>query len=194
MTFEEIVKVLSKKKVGIAGCGGLGSNCAMSLARVGVGTLIIADFDVVAESNLNRQYFFRNQLGKPKTEALSENIFSVNPSVKVVSHLVKLNKKNTIDIFRDCDVVVEAFDLAEMKQMLIETMQSELPHIPVVSAIGMAGWGNSNALKTFRSGNLVFCGDGVTEISENCPPIAPRVGIAANMQANEVLEILLGKM
>ena len=49
---------LQTKTVGIAGCGGLGSNCAVALARVGVGTLVVADFDRVEVSNLNRQYFF----------------------------------------------------------------------------------------------------------------------------------------
>ena len=54
MNFEEIKTRLAGKKVGIAGCGGLGSNCAVALARVGVGTLVIADFDLITECNLNQ--------------------------------------------------------------------------------------------------------------------------------------------
>ena len=65
--------------VGIAGAGGLGSNCAMHLVRSGIGKLVIADFDTVNESNLNRQFFFRDQVGRVKVEALRENLLRINP-------------------------------------------------------------------------------------------------------------------
>ena len=58
MRFSEVKTHLSKFRVGIAGAGGLGSNCAVALARSGVGTLVIADYDVIESSNLNRQYYF----------------------------------------------------------------------------------------------------------------------------------------
>jgi len=63
MTIAEIKKHLLKFRIGIAGAGGLGSNCAAALARSGVGTLVIADFDIVEELNLNRQYYFSDQIG-----------------------------------------------------------------------------------------------------------------------------------
>jgi sulfur carrier protein ThiS adenylyltransferase len=66
MTFDEIKSKLKNYTVGIAGVGGLGSNCAVALARVGIGKLIISDFDIVYESNLNRQYFFKDQIGLKK--------------------------------------------------------------------------------------------------------------------------------
>jgi sulfur carrier protein ThiS adenylyltransferase len=122
MNFEQIKEKLGKHTVGIAGAGGLGSNCAVALARVGIGKLIIADFDVVSESNLNRQYYFRNQIREVKVNALKKNIALINPDVKVEEHLVKLNPENIPLIFKDCDVIVEAFDLAEMKQMIIENV------------------------------------------------------------------------
>ena len=58
---------------------GLGSNCAVALARIGIGRLIIADFDVVTESNLNRQYYFCDQVGMKKVEALKDNLIRINP-------------------------------------------------------------------------------------------------------------------
>lgn len=194
MTFDEIRQRLGKKTVGIAGCGGLGSNCAVALARVGTGTLILADFDNVSRDNLNRQYFFIDQVGKPKAEMLRDNILRIGQGSKVIVHNTTLTAENIPEIFRSCYVIVEAFDMAEQKQLLIETVLSAFPEKPLVTGLGMAGWGMSDSLHVRQSGNLYICGDEVSEIGPDLPPIAPRVGIVANMQANVVLEILLNDM
>ncbi len=97
MTFNDIREKLKNKKVGIAGAGGLGSNCAMALARSGVGTIIIADFDIIDLSNLNRQYFFHYQIGRKKVLALKENVELVNPEINVVPFSIKLNSE--LDVF-----------------------------------------------------------------------------------------------
>lgn len=191
MNFNQIVDNLKYKIVGIAGCGGLGSNCAVALARVGVGKLIIADFDIIEESNLNRQYYFHKQIGTKKTTSLKENIQLINPQVEVEAHDITLNSHSIIEIYKDCDVVVEAFDKAEMKQMIIETVIDKLPQMPLVVGLGMAGWGDNNSINTRQVDNLFICGDEINEVSDELPPLAPRVGIVANMQANTVLEILL---
>ncbi len=188
--FKEILKV---KCIGIAGCGGLGSNCAASLARVGIGKLIIADFDVIVESNLNRQYFFYDQIGQKKSYALRDNLSRINPAVVVEAHDIKLRPSDILNIFKDCDVIVEAFDLAEMKQMIIETVLSDMPEKPIVSGVGLAGWGDSNSIHVKQVGNLFICGDALKEVSDEMPPLAPRVCIVANMEANVVMEILLDK-
>lgn len=193
MNFQEIKKILSEKCVGIAGCGGLGSNAAVALARVGIGKLIVADFDSIEEGNLNRQYYFYDQIGEYKVTALKKNINKINFDTIVEDQLIILTKENVEQIFRDCDVILEAFDRAEMKEMLIETLQSELPDKPIVSGVGMAGWGRNEFIKTRRFGNLFLVGDGETEADENHPPLAPRVSVVANMMANIVLELLLGK-
>jgi sulfur carrier protein ThiS adenylyltransferase len=193
MTFEEIKSRLKNYSVGIAGAGGLGSNCAVALARVGIGKLVIADFDIVSESNLNRQYFFRDQLGVKKVAALKENINRISPTVQVEIHDIKLNESTIVSVFKDCDILVEAFDQAEMKKMLIETCITELPKTPIVVGLGMAGFGDSNSIKVRKNATIYICGDEKTEISDQYPPLAPRVGIVANMQANTVLEILLNK-
>jgi len=193
MNFEQIKSVLQNKSVGIAGCGGLGSNCAVALARVGVGKLIICDFDVIIESNLNRQYFFYDQIGIKKSHALKQNINRINPAVLVEAHDIILNEDNIPGIFSGCDVIVEAFDRADMKKMIIETVLGNMPGIPLVTGIGLSGWGNSNTIRMINTGNLYICGDGVTEATDENPPLAPRVGITANMEANTVLEILLDK-
>lgn len=182
---------LQNKTVGIAGCGGLGSNCAVALARVGVGHLIIVDFDIISESNLNRQYYFYDQIGSPKIQALKENIERINPQVKVTAINMKLDDQNIKDVFDKVDVLVEAFDRSDQKQIIIESALALWPARPLVIGIGMAGWGGNDMIKMKQYGNLYICGDRVTEIGPEMPPLAPRVGIVANIQANTVLQILL---
>lgn len=191
MTFKEIKALLKKKIIGIAGCGGLGSNCAVALARTGIGKLVLADFDVVRKSNLNRQHYFTDQLGQKKVFALEDNIYFINPSVKIESHHIKLDPESIVKIFKKCDVIIEAFDEAVMKQMIIETVLDKFPEKPIISGMGMAGFGDSNSIRMEQHGNLYICGDMKTGISEEMPPLAPRVGIVAMMQANMALEILL---
>ncbi len=192
MGFAEIKKHLSKFRVGIAGAGGLGSNCAIALARSGIGTLIIADYDVIEEANLNRQYYFTDQIGKMKTEALKENISRINTDVSVITHQKKLDRTNIPEIFAGCNVVVEAFDRSDMKEMLIETIQTRMPGIPVIVGSGMAGWGRSDLIRYREIDKTLYvCGDESTEATESIPPMAPRVGMVANMQANVVIELLM---
>ena len=195
MKFTEISKHLGKYRVGIAGAGGLGSNCAIALARSGVGTLIIADFDIIEPANLNRQYYFSDQVGMAKTDALKENIGRINPSVTVSAYKIRLDAANIPMIFAGCDIIVEAFDQASEKEMLTETVQEKMPGIPLIIGSGMAGWGKSDLLKCKKADEFLYvCGDESSEVSEELPCLAPRVGIVANMQANLVLEILLHKV
>jgi sulfur carrier protein ThiS adenylyltransferase len=194
MKFTEISKHLGKFRVGIAGAGGLGSNCAVALARSGVGTLVIADFDIIEPANLNRQYYFSDQVGMAKTDALKENIGRINPSVIVSANKLRLDTTNIPLIFEGCDIIVEAFDQASEKEMLTETVQEKMPGIPLIIGSGMAGWGKSDLLKCKKADEFLYvCGDESSEVSEELPCLAPRVGIVANMQANLVLEILLLK-
>jgi sulfur carrier protein ThiS adenylyltransferase len=192
MRFSDIKAHLKRFRVGIAGAGGLGSNCAVALAKCGVGTLVIADFDTIEESNLNRQYFFTDQIGMLKTVALKENIYRINPEVFVIIHQKRLDSHNIPEIFSGCDVIIEALDLSKMKQMLIETVQLKMMEVPVVAGSGLAGWGKSELIKQRKiDDTLYICGDESSEVSDNLPPMAPRVGMVANMQANVVIEILM---
>jgi sulfur carrier protein ThiS adenylyltransferase len=194
MKFSEIRSHLGNFRVGIAGAGGLGSNCAVALARSGVGMLVIADFDIVEPANLNRQYYFSDQVGMAKVVALQENIRRINPSTIVSIHNTRLNVRNIPTVFKGCDVIVEAFDQASEKEMLIETVQEEMPGIPLIIGSGMAGWGRTDLLKCKKADDFLYvCGDESSEVSEELPCLAPRVGIVSNMQANQVIEILLMK-
>lgn len=194
MRFSEIKDHLSLFRVGIAGAGGLGSNCAVALARSGVGTLVLSDFDVIEPANLNRQYFFASQVGMMKSTALKENIGRINPDITVIAHTEKLDSKNIPEIFAGCDIIVEAFDRDDMKEMLIETVLMKMPGVPVIVGSGLAGWGYNEAIK-FRKVDetLYVCGDESTIAGDDLPPMAPRVGMVANMQANTVVELLMKK-
>ena len=185
---------LKAATVGIAGLGGLGSTVAIALARTGVGRLILADFDVVEPSNLNRQQYFISQIGRPKAEALGENLSLINPCVRVDRHTVRLGPDNVAEIFRNAGVLVEAFDGAENKAMLVEAFLGAYPDRHVVAASGMAGHGPGNDVRVHRMGRgLVLVGDLTTGAAPGMGLMAPRVGIAACQQANAVLRILLGE-
>jgi sulfur carrier protein ThiS adenylyltransferase len=183
--------ILSQKTVAVAGCGGLGSNVAVALVRAGIGKLIVADFDVVELSNLNRQYFFISDVGKNKTDALAEHLLSINPRIKIERHFLKLNRENVPQLFKKADLLIEAFDRAESKAWLIETWCINFPDRYVVCGSGISGHGNTSALIVRRAGKIVMVGDGETDMSIGL--CAPRVAIAANMQANEAIELLVGK-
>jgi sulfur carrier protein ThiS adenylyltransferase len=192
MTITEIRNHLAKFRVGIAGVGGLGSNSAVALARSGIGTLVLSDFDVVEEENLDRQYYFTDQIGMMKTIALKGNIARINPNISLIVHQKKLNRENIPDIFYGCNVIIEALDNSEMKEILIETIQQKMPGIPVVIGSGMAGWGRNEIIRSRKIDETLYvCGDESSEVSDNLPPMAPRVGVVANMQANVVIEILM---
>jgi sulfur carrier protein ThiS adenylyltransferase len=184
-----VYDALSHCVIGIAGLGGLGSRLAWSLARLFPAKLIIADFDIVELSNMNRQEYFLEQIGMAKVEATSQNIKKINPHVMVEAHRIKLTADNIGQIFAGADIIAECFDKADQKQMLVETVLSRMKDVKIVSASGLAGYGRSNAITTKRISNrLVLVGDGT---SASCPEmglIAPRVGIAAYHQANAIVE------
>lgn len=190
-----ISEKLKRAVVGIAGLGGLGSTVAVALARAGTGRLIIADFDVVESSNLNRQQYFTDQIGKAKVEAMMENLRRINPEVKVKGYQKKLNADNIPQIFADADVIAECFDKADEKQMLVETVLTKMEKPIVVSVSGLAGYGNSNAIQTKRISNrLILVGDSERGIDSEPVLTAARVGIAACHQANAIIEILLDEI
>jgi sulfur carrier protein ThiS adenylyltransferase len=186
-----MLKVWQNSIVGIAGAGGLGSNIAISLARAGIGKLIIADYDTVSTTNLNRQQFFLDQVGLPKVTALQANLQRINPFCECSVFHGTITPDNLAEIFGKCDILLEAFDGAEQKQMLIETWQDLYPDRPLIGASGLAGYGRNELIRTVKLDNIYLCGDGVSELQPGISPVAPRVAIVANMQANLCLELLI---
>jgi len=186
----ELLPILRRAVVGIAGAGGLGSNVAVALARAGIGQLIIGDMDTVYPSNLNRQQYFIDQIGRLKVEALLENLKRMNPFSEYEMHHVRITPRNVKKLFGEAEILVEAFDLATEKSMLINTWLSLFPDRPIVAASGLSGFGKNHKIRTRRMGRLYLCGDEESEPTETVSPMAPRVGIVANLQANIVIELL----
>ncbi len=186
-----VLAALQSGVVGIAGAGGLGSNAAAALARAGVGRLIIADFDVVEASDLNRQYYFVDQVGQPKVEALLVNLKRMNPYSAYEVHNVRVDRRNVKILFREADLLIEAFDGADQKQMLIETWLTDFPGRPIIAASGLAGFGGNAKIGQRSLGNLYICGDEASECDVCTAPMAPRVAVVAAMQANLAVELLV---
>ena len=183
---------IQKTKIGIAGLGGLGSNCAMNLVRSGFKQFKLIDFDKVEYTNLNRQFYFEDQVKMLKTKALSINLKRINPDLEIETFALKIEQSTSEDLFRDCDVIIEALDRADYKSMLVSKI---LPLGKLtVCASGIAGIGNSDLINIhWLKRNLVIVGDLSSDI-KNKPPLSPKLNIAAAKQADVVLEYTINSL
>ena len=190
---KELQAKFTGSTVAICGLGGLGSNIAVSLARAGIGRLILIDFDKVDISNLHRQQYQADQIGFYKTEALTENLKRIAPYVEIVSHSVHITEENFQELLQDADIICEAFDDAEAKAMLVNGVLEKLHTKYLIAASGMAGLGSANSIKTRRvMERFYLCGDGVSDVADDIGLVAPRVMLCAAHQAQMVLRILSG--
>ncbi|MBN2384338.1 sulfur carrier protein ThiS adenylyltransferase ThiF [bacterium] len=184
-------EILIRTTVAIAGCGGLGSNAAVALTRAGVGRFILVDSDRVELSNLNRQHFFRTDLGRPKVHALAAHLRAINPAIQLTLHFQRLQRNDVPSLFAEADLLLEAFDRAEDKKWLIEEWCQFYQDRYVICASGIAGIGKTESLKIRRAGTIVLCGDEHSDMTQGL--CAARVGIVANTQANLALELLINR-
>ena len=192
---EDAQKKCSAATIAICGLGGLGSNIAISLARAGVGKLILIDFDRVDITNLHRQQYKANQIGMVKTDALSDNLKEIAPYIDIESHTVRITDNNAVELLKDADIICEAFDDAECKAMLTNLVLETMPDKYLVAASGMAGMGSANTIQTRRvSKRFYLCGDGASDVSEAGSLVASRVMLCAAHQAHTVLRILAGEL
>lgn len=188
---KELQRRFSAATVAVCGLGGIGSNTAISLARAGVGRLILIDFDRVDVTNLHRQQYKAAQTGRYKTEALSENLKEIAPYVTLETHTVRITESNAEQLLRDADIICEAFDNAECKAMLTNTVLETMPDKYLVAASGMAGIGSANHIKTRRvMRHFYLCGDEVSDVNDGIGLVSSRVMLCAAHQAHAVLRIL----
>lgn len=181
-------------RVAVAGLGGLGSHIAFLLARIGIGSLHLVDFDQVELTNLHRQQYFLEHVGMAKTEALREQLVRINPYLQIRTSQVRVTAENCQALFGGDEIICEAFDRPEEKAGLVNGILENFPDKTVISASGMAGYGSSNAIKTRRiTKTFYLCGDGQSELSKEDCLTAPRVALCAAHQANMVISLLLGK-
>jgi sulfur carrier protein ThiS adenylyltransferase len=124
---------------------------------------------------------------------MRDNLARVNPYLKVETFADELTEFNIPEIFKHVDVLVECFDGAIMKATALRVALTLLPNVGYVGASGLAGFDDNNVISTRRiRPNVYLVGDGEAEAKPGQGLMAPRVGIAAHHQANQVLRILLG--
>ena len=188
---KELQQAFSSATVAICGLGGLGSNIAIHLARAGVGKLILIDFDRVDITNLHRQQYKANQIGMCKTDALAQNLREINPYSELETHTERITEDNAVTLLGNADIICEAFDDAECKAMLTNTVLSELPDKYLVTASGMAGMGTVNSIRTRKiTSKFYLSGDEASDVSDDIGLVAPRVALCAAQQAHTVLRII----
>jgi sulfur carrier protein ThiS adenylyltransferase len=181
----------SSATVAVCGLGGLGSNIAIALARAGVGKLILIDFDRVDITNLHRQQYKADQIGRYKADSLAQNLLEIAPYTEIKTITERITEANVCSLLKDADVVCEAFDNAEAKAMLANVVLEQFPHAYLVSASGMAGMGTSNAIRTRKiMKRFYLCGDEKSNVADTIGLLAPRVMLCAAHQAHTVLRIL----
>lgn len=190
---EAVQEKLEQARVAVAGLGGLGSNVAFALARIGVGHLHLVDFDRVDLTNLNRQQYFIRHLGLYKTDALRQELLDINPYLDVRTDCVKVTAENLQELFAEDEIICEAFDVAEQKAMLVNGVLEAFPAKRLVAASGMAGFGDSNRIHTRKvTKNFYLCGDEETESAPGAGLMAPRVAVCAAHEANMIVRLILG--
>ena len=188
---EKLQTKFSSVTVAICGLGGLGSNVAISLARAGIGKLILIDFDRVDITNLHRQQYKANQLGMNKTDALRDNLLEIAPYVTLETHTICVKEENATHLLQGADIICEAFDDAECKAMLTNLVLEEMPDKYLVAASGMAGFGSVNSIRTRKiTSKLYLCGDEKSDVQSEGGLVSSRVMLCAAHQAHTVLRIL----
>ncbi len=188
---KELQEKFTSATVAICGLGGLGSNIAVALTRAGVGKLVLIDFDKVDITNLHRQQYKAEQIGRYKTEALDENLKEISPYTEIILHTVKVTEKNAVDLLQNADIICEAFDNAECKAELVNTVLEKMPHKYIVAASGMAGLSSANTIRTRKvTSKFYLCGDEVSDVNESIGLVSSRVMLCASHQSHMVLRIL----
>lgn len=188
---QEQQHLLNEAKVAIFGLGGLGSNVAMWLARLGVGHLWLYDFDRVELSNLNRQYYFSDDVGEYKAVALLKHLRAANPYGDYLSKAVKLTEDNLAELAGDASIICEALDKPEAKALLVNGVLESFPDKFLVAASGLAGFGTSDSMQVRRvTPRFYLCGDGKSSFLD-LPLCGARVGLCAAQQALTIARIIL---
>ena len=186
----EINKILENSRVSILGCGGLGSNIAMTLARCGVGELHLYDFDKVEYSNLNRQNYDLVDLGNSKVDQTKKKIEETIPYTRVFAEEAFISEENLDEIIGQTDIFIEAFDKKEMKSLVFDYFLGKKDK-KLVMASGLSGLGNFCDIKIKEIENITIVGDFKSTPDEGL--YAPYIGIISNLEALCAVKIIIGE-
>ena len=188
-----VTEILKRKRIFVAGAGGLGSNVCVMLTRAGLGNITVIDFDRVEASNLNRQYYFRDQIGTAKVIALKENLLRINPNLQISTIEEKLTASNCAELIpENTDLIFECFDSAEAKAMLTSFVLSERSDTPIIAVSGVAGLGPCEDITINKGpGKLYIVGDGTSEMNAETGTISSRVSQVSAIQAHIGIRLML---
>lgn len=180
---------LLKAKVLVVGAGGLGSPVLTYLAAAGIGHITIADYDIVSESNLNRQFLYGTEdIGKAKGLVAAEKLRSLNPDVDITVVGEEINHINSLDIIRGIDVVIDCVDSVAIR--LIVNSACLRQDIPLVEGGVCQFYGYVMSIR--RDSACLCCMDYKDdEKQSNTPVIGCTAGVIGSLQANECIKILL---
>ncbi len=188
---EEGQEKLKNAKVLVAGAGGLGSPVSTYLAIAGVGKIILADFDSVDPSNLNRQFLHHEKdIGRLKVESAKEKLLSMNPDIEVETIAEMLTESNLEALIPECDVIVDALDNLETRHVLNRFAIKRC--IPLIHG---AVTGYDGQVTTIIPGKTpcFYCIFPRISKKEVFPILGVTPGIIGSMQANEVIKFLTGQ-
>jgi len=188
---EEGQEKLKNAKVLVAGAGGLGSPVSTYLAIAGVGKIILADFDSVDPSNLNRQFLHHQKdIGRLKVESAKEKLLSMNPDIEVETIAEMLTESNLETLVPECDVIVDALDNLETRHMLNRLVIKR--RIPLIHG---AVTGYDGQVTTIVPGKTpcFYCIFPRISKKEVFPILGATAGIIGSIQANEVIKFLTGQ-
>lgn len=190
---KELQHQFNNATIAICGLGGLGSNVAVSLARAGVGKLLLIDFDKVDISNLHRQNYTASQLGMYKTKALQVNLQSISPYCDIETFTETITEENCFELLKNADIICECFDNPDSKAMLIDTISTQLSDKYIIASSGMSGLHSCNTIHTKKLTKRIYiCGDGESDVANDGTLFAPRVMLCAAHQATTALRIIAG--
>lgn len=193
LSSSEQIKLL-QSKVAIIGVGGLGGTVLELLARIGVGKLIIADKDIIGDSNLNRQILSKEtNLGQSKTEVAVKRVKEINSFIQIIGHSVFINSDNLEKIIEGAEVVVDALDNLPSRFVLQKACRNL--KIPLVHG-AIAGFNGQlttifpqdKGLELIYGSNKDLPEHG-SEVELGAPTVTP--ALIASLEAQEVIKILL---
>ena len=186
---KEAQEKLKQSHVAVIGGGGLGSPCLEYLARAGIGKIVIIDNGEVEESNLNRQFFTGEDIGKPKASAAKERLEKINPHIRIEAVDSELTEGNVKELLKGCDVVVEALDKLETR-LLVSKSCRELGKPLVHGAV--EGWRGYQLTCLPGGGYLEHLERKETKAGA-FPIIGATAGVIGSLQALETIKFITGK-
>jgi sulfur-carrier protein adenylyltransferase/sulfurtransferase len=187
---------LTKAKVLVIGCGGLGGPVLSYLAAAGVGTIGLIEFDTVSLSNLHRQIIFETKdIGQPKIEIAEQKIKALNPNVQVLAYNTPLSSKNALEIFAEFDLIVDGSDNFPTRYLVndaCEILNKPFVYGAIHQMEGQVAVFNHNGSSTYRD---LYNTPPDAETAPNCATggvLGPIAGVIGSLQALEAIKVICG--